>query len=262
MKKRNRCATIETTNGCQIGQDVHTVQPFPSSRSLANNANLPLPILSAQLQAVGGAAYSYVVRTVKLKKESEPVCFEQTGSAPNFQGGVLTLCTCKHQMRSRLSVDDWEAQVWIAGFTSRTIHEGERWLFFLAKVKSAHDSHGDLWGSMDADTRKEKAAHVHLLGDMYEPIKPKLTGDARFSPRRYLMPPIHAHRQYPGDNGWKNDINYRHAAKTRQPPLLVADLRQTFLWNEPTIFLAHNHCRDYLKWSSLQELVSQLREAR
>ena len=61
---------------------------------------------------------------------------------------------------------------------------------------------------------------------------------------------------------WHKDINYRKAPKTRQPPLLVFDPQRTFLWEEPTIFFSEDHCRDYFKWSSLQKLVAQLREAR
>jgi hypothetical protein len=172
MIYRNRCSPMKTENGCHSTHDIHKVQIFPNSGILAKNANLPLLDLSSELRNVKDKARSYIVTTVTLK-ESEPPCFEQTGSGPNFQGGVLTLCTCKHQMRSRLSVEEWEADVWIAGFTSRTIHEGKHWLFFLTKVESAHDSHSDLWSTMNADSRKEKAAHLHFLsaGAQNQPVK-------------------------------------------------------------------------------------------
>jgi hypothetical protein len=259
MMKRNLSSAMKPETGCQSIEDIQTVQPFPSVGLLAKNANLPLPILAATMQRVREKTYSYVVSTVRL---NQAMIFNQYGSAPNFQGDFLTLCTCKHQMRSRLSAEQWEADLWIAGFTSRTIHEGKHWLFFLAKIKTAHDSHSDWWSSKDADFRKKKAAHLHYLGDLFKPTTPKPTGNSRFSPSRYLMPLVHAHRQYPGHNGWKNDINYRHAATSRHPPLLVADPRLTFLWEEPMIFYADNHCRDYFKWSSIQELISQLRQAR
>jgi hypothetical protein len=163
-------------------------------------------------------------------------------------------------MRSSLSAGEW-SNVWIAGFTSRTIHEGRHWLFYLARVESAHESHNDLWNSVDASSRDAKAAHLHFLGDMFKPKKPHPTGDARYSPSRYFTPPIHSHRRDRSDTGWHKDINYRHAISLRRPPLLVAEPGQTFLWEEPMIFLDNDHCRDFFKWSVLEELLDQLRGA-
>ena len=260
MQDRDHCSSRKANAGCQTVNDIQTIQPFPTSGQLGKNTGLPLSVLVARLGQLKGRAYSYIVRTVEW--DHVTMIFEQYGSAPNFQGDHLTLCTCKHQLRSRLSAGEWEDDVWLAGFTSRTIHDGKHWLFFLAKVETAHESHSDLWSSKDADFRKDKAAHLHYLGDLFKPTTPKPTGDARFSASRYLMPSVHAHRQYPGDDGWKNDINYRHAVTSSHAPLLVADPHLTFLWEEPMIFFApKNHCRDYHKWSSVQELMAQLREA-
>jgi hypothetical protein len=263
MTKRDRGSKTMASSGCHTSRIIETVQPFPERGVLADNSNLPLAFLANRIRKVRGSSYSYVVSTVSLNPNN--VCFEQRGSAPNFQGDVLTLCTCKHQMRSRLSADQWQDDVWLVGFTSRTIYAGKHWLFYLAKVESAHDSHSDLWGRMDASTRNAKAAHVQFLGDIYKPKSPRPTDDARFSPSRYVSPTFHAHRWRDEDgwhNDWHNDINYYLASRSRHPPLLVADPKWTFLWDEPTIFFAEDHCRDYFKWSSLHELVAGLREAR
>lgn len=260
MKDRDRCSRRVADAGCQTAQDIQTVQPFPSNGHLGKNLGLPLPLLTAQIGQLEDKAYSYVVRTVAW--DHETATFQQHGSAPNFQGGVLTLCTCKHQMRSRLSPDEWEDDVWLSGFTSRTIHKGRHWLFFLAKVKAAHESHRDLWDNLDAGCRMGKVAHAHYLGDLFKPTTPKPTGNARFLPRCYLRPTVHVHRQYPDHDGWKKDINYRNAATSMRPPLLVANPRLTFLWEEPMIYFAPpKHCRDYLKWSSVKDLTAQLRQA-
>lgn len=258
MQNQNRSSKTIASSDYHAPQAILTVQPFPEAGKLADNSNLPLGILAGRTHKVRDEAFSYVVRTVNLKPHT--LGFEQHGSAPNFQGDVLTLCTCKHQMRSRRSVDDWMG-VWIAGFTSRTIHDGRHWLFYLAKVESAHDSHSDLWNHLDANTRNAKAAHIHFLGDNFKPKSPRPTGNARFSPSRYVIPSVHAHRQDRSDTGWHNDINYHLASKSRHPPLLVADPKRTFMWDEPMIFFAEDHCRDYFKWSSLEDLVAQLREA-
>lgn len=258
MKKNERCSKPTHSSDCHAPRSIQKVQPFPETGFLADNSNLPLGIVEGRIRKIRDRAYSYVVRTVNLKPNT--LGFEQHGSAPNFQGDVLTLCTCKHQMRSRRSADDWLG-IWIAGFTSRTIYNGKHWLFYLAKVESAHDSHSDLWSSMDAATRNAKAAHVHFLGDIFKPKTPPPNGNARFSPSRYVRPPFHAHRQHLSDMGWHNDINYHLASQTHHPPLLVADPKQTFMWEEPMIFFSEDHCRDYHKWSSLQDLCEHLQEA-
>lgn len=261
MKSRDRCSTRKAKPGCRIEQDIQTVQPFPGGGQLRKNLGLPLPILTDRIGKRQDRAYSYVVRTVKL--DHETTIFQQHGSAPNFQGDMLTLCTCKHQMRASRNGEDWNG-VWLAGVTSRTIHEGKHWLFYLAKIESTFESHCDLWTEMNAATRNAKAAHVHFLGDVFKPKLPLPTDGARFSPSHYLSPHLHAHR-WRDENGWHNDwhndISYRFAKKYGHPPLLVADPRRTFIWNEPMIYFAEDHCRNYLKWDSLEEFMAMLRGA-
>ncbi len=262
MKKSSACSSRESETESHSNVGIQRIQPFPTCGVLFENSGWPLQTLNSRIRQIQGSAYSYVVRTVKLKKGQETTTFEQRGSAPNFQGNVLTLCTCKHQMRSRYPADQWQDDVWIAGFTSRTIYDEKHWLFYLAKVKSAYESHTDLWTRMKADSRKEKAAHLDYFGDLFKPRTPEPTGDAVYSPRRYVMPENHAHRQYRNPDVWKKDINYQHAVTSRHAPLLVADPHLTFLWEEPMIYFARKkHCRDYHTWSSLQELLGLLRGA-
>jgi hypothetical protein len=259
--KQDRCGTTKTKSkpGCETAKAIQTVQPFPKIGSIADNLGIPLPVLKSEISDTTARAYSYVLSTVKL--DHEFTSFKQFGSAPNFQGGVLTLCTCKHQMRATQSADDWKG-VWLAGFTSRTIFDSKHWLFYLAKIDSAHESHADLWQAMKTRTRNAKVADRHFLGDVFRPKSPLPTGSARFTPSRYVTPSAHAHRQHRGDRGWQNDINYRHSDRYSHPPLLVADPSMTFIWDEPLIFYASDHCRNFYKWSSLSELLSNLRAAR
>ena len=241
--------------GCHELQEIQDVQPFPTTGMLGKNLNQPLSVLFSRIRNVEARAYSYVVRTVMLNRET--TTFEQRGSAPNFQGDVLTLCTCKHQMRSSQPADDWK-DVWVAGFTNRVRLDGKHWLFYLAQIESSYGSHCDLWTSLNEESRNAKAAHENYLGDVFQPKRPNPTKEARFLPSRYIVPTVHAHRQKPSDRGWQNDIKYRHADKFRHPPLLVAKPRMTFLWDEPMIFLKEKHCRNYFKWQSLNELMALL----
>jgi len=267
VKKIQRCSpqNVNGEAGCHIMKDNQSVQPFPTLGLLADkaHANPALADLESSIGNISGEARSYIVDTVR--KKSDENGFEQRGSAPNFQGDVLTLCTCKHQMRSRLSVKEWENDVWIAGFTSRTIHARKHWLFFLAKVKSAHDSHCDLWNSnsIGDDALNAKAAHTHYFGDIFKPKTPIPTNHARFTPSRYVTPKTHAHRTESDPDGWHNDINYRHSLTDRRAPLLVADPDLTFLWDKPLIcYLPQKHCRDYHTWTSIQDLIKKLRQVK
>lgn len=259
MTTQNRCSTRKAVSRCRSAKDIEFVQPFPSGGLLGENLNLSLPQIADRIGSIVGEAYSYVVTTVVWNQASS--AFEQWGSAPNFQGGLLTLCTCKHQMRTRRAIGDWKG-VWLAGVTSRRIHGGKNWLFYLAQIKSAYESHADLWADMKGGVRKAKAAHLNFLGDIYKPKSPPPTSDDRFSPGRYVPPRFHVHRweEEDGWHGpWRNDISYKHAPRSGHPPLLVADPRRTFLWDEPMIYFAGDHNRDYMKWEALREISARLR---
>jgi len=254
MKRIESCSPSTSSRD---RNNLPAIQPFPKTGPLFANPIPGLADIAARIGNVSGKARSYIVDTVKMSSDEKR--FEQRGSGPNFQGGVLTLCTCKHQMRSRLSVDQWEDNVWIAGFTGRTIHKGTHWLFFLAKVKSAHDSHSDLWNSIEIEEEalNAKAAHTNYFGDIFKPKTPIPTNHARFTPSRYVTPKTHAHRTTSDPDGWHRDINYRHPVSNNFAPLLVADPELTFLWDEPLIrFVPRKHCRDYHTWTSVQDLIN------
>jgi hypothetical protein len=242
------------------GKDMLRIQPFPSGGRLGKNLGLPLSELTDDLRMQQDRVYSYVVGTVKRNRTITG--FEQHGSAPNFQGDVLTLCSCKHQMRAGRSCDDWKG-VWLAGFTSRTIDDGRHWLFYLARIELTFESHADLWSKLNAHSRKAKSANENFLGDVFKPTTPIPTGDARFDPDHYQRPEFHTHSWHVKNgmhDGWHNDIAYRHAKRYGHPALLMADPLLTFIWDKPMIYLNENHCRNYRKWDCLTELMETLKE--
>lgn len=145
---------------------IQTPQLFPTNGLLAENMNLSYTELDELLSKANGAAYSYVVKSVSMDDSGQQ--FEQHGSAPNFQGGRLTLCTCKHQMRTSLDCSEWPG-TWVAGFTSRRIHDSRNWLLYLTQVRRAYESHAELWDSLPAGTRKKKSARENFLGDVFVP---------------------------------------------------------------------------------------------
>ena len=201
-------------------------QDMPAKGRLARNLNLTSPELIERIAPFRECTvYSYVVDTVEYHEGR----LRQTGSGPNFQGDMVTLCSCKHQMRTYFDPDDWEG-MWIAGFTGST-DLGTNRLFYLMRVSEAFGSHRELWLSetISEETKLAKAAHLDRFGDIYQP---KGTAGIPYNHRRYLGPcKTHVHCE-PGD--WRKDIGYvsRHG---RRAALLLGDPEHSFVFDRPTI---------------------------
>jgi len=208
----------------------------------------PVPVL-ASVQ-INRQTCSNRSRRVVANPEVPQVVFEQWGSAPNFQGDLMTLCTCKHQMRACMEVDDWH-DTWVAGFTSRNIHEGRNWLFYLARVQHPLPSQYELWNRLSTEAREAKSASDNRLGDVYVPVA-GWGGKNPFTLTNY-EPPVsdHVHR-----GTWRYDINNSYYG--RRPALLVFDPNMSFLWERPHIYFDGHHPRTK-RWDELPELFDELR---
>jgi len=196
-----------------------------------------------------------------VKWDKKKNLFGQTGCAPNFQGGYITLCTCKHQMRATQDCDQWR-DTWIAGFVSRCL--GHHWLFYLTRIAKACESQYDLWQflrSKPKRTREAKSSLNDPFGDLFKP-KGVLSGNERFDPGCYHAPKSgHSHRNGGCDNSWVGDIRYKYARLyKRQPPLLVGDPSFSFLWKQPRIRLKEFHPRNFLIWPSITDFLGDLKE--
>ena len=152
-------------------------QPFPKSGGLFKNSDLRLEQLKQKLEIKNQSrskaeVYAYILSTVSSGKHESR--FLQKGSAPNFQGDHITLCTCKHYMRSSRSVECWR-NVWIAGFTSNG--EGRNYLICLIQVERAFNSFRELWDAkiLSGATKKAKNAPRNSLGDLFRPLRTKPT---------------------------------------------------------------------------------------
>ncbi len=160
----NNCGPCDGSKS--VGNGGSFEQPFPTSGRLCRNLDLKLRQLIELIGRQSDEVYSYIVKSVKVDRRENG--FTQKGCGPNFQGGCLTLCTCKHQMRSRLAVKEWKGK-WIAGLTSRTC--GKHWLFYLARVEVAYESHCELWFELSEQVKRAKSARLSRLGDLYEPLR-------------------------------------------------------------------------------------------
>jgi hypothetical protein len=195
--------------------------------------------------------YSYIITSVKNREGA----FIQKGSAPNFQGDIISLCTCKHFMRTFRDIDSWR-NTWIAGFTGINEWDRKNVLIYLMKVGIAFESYDELWSSdkLSDTTKQAKLAHRNKLGDIFQP-KSKLIDKNVFNFQNY-HPPISGHVH---ENGWHKDIKCR--AAHRRAALLIGDKKYSFLWNEPILFHLKQLHRGQKKYK-LQSLLALIRQVR
>ena len=224
---------------------LETHQPFPTTGVLAQNVNRRLSDLRSQLGSEDTAVYCYVIGTIKNRGGQ----FYQIGSGPNFQGGLITLCTCKHFMRAFMGYKEWPGK-WVAGFCGIAAANGQNALVYLMQVGNAFKSHYDLWQFLPITTREAKAASRSHFGDVFEPGGPVVDC---FDHRNY-EPPVENHGHH-ADNAWHKDINYCHRHRAS---LLVGDPVYSFLWDRPTIIYKDGRIHRGQKKITLTRLFDKL----
>ncbi len=247
------CPTCSVTvsNDADLAQkaciDTDLSQPLPPPGWSDDKLSLDRDSLRDVVKPSQAIVYRYVIATVKWESGR----FVQYGSAPNFQGGMVTLCTCKHRMRTSVDSRSWEGR-WLAGFSGTpAVGDGKYYLVYLMQVKQACESQAEMWDALPEDVREAKAADLHRLGDLYRP-KPS-PGEPL--DRASYIPPCKEHSHALG-NAWHNDIVYAKQS-VRPPSLLVGDPEQTFLWDRPLISVSFNVPRPYT-YGSLDDFLGHL----
>ena len=184
------------------------------------------------------AVYAYIMSSSSVVLDG--VNLLRKGTGPNFQGGYITLCTCKHRMRTTLPADEWRG-TWVAGFTSVECG-GRHWLLYLGKVKEAYESQSELW-------------HSNALPQRRDTQSPPNTPDlATYMNRRVSLTPWAAttpsSTTYQSlstviismpvtTTGDSTSITARKKLKVkakRQPSLLVLAQEFSFLWRKPLLY--------------------------
>jgi hypothetical protein len=149
--------------------------------------------------------------------------FKQTRSGPNWQGGILTLSTCKHYTRTANT--EW-LHTWFAGFTPK-VGCGENYLLFLARISHVFDSNYDMGWYLNRHHRKawlQKIAPQSNLGDIYMPKRTPLTDRTKYNHKNYYTPVGHVRMEMDKKwevPKWQKDINYE--AKGRRPACFLFD---------------------------------------
>jgi hypothetical protein len=218
-------------------------QPFPTRGRLARRLDSPLGSLRRVIPTVLQECplYVYIVTSAKVLDGA----FAQTGSGPNFQGGFITLCTCKHKDRASPPKpgcrgsnpnDPWKG-VWVAGLCSPS-QARPRGLFYLMLVERTFASHAACWTGLGHPS--QKSAHRHPFGDVYEP-----RASASGSPWTEASYKDHLPEHCHDSKGRRTDIEVSYYTMKRHPRLLVGDPEWSFLWRAPRITLTPHADTDW-----------------
>ena len=195
-------------------------QEFKGWPRLILNQSLPKQLAETE-------CYAFPMHLVNLVNNQ----FQQTRSGPNWQGGVLTLTTCKHRLRTGKPIADWVG-VWLAGFTPK-VGCGDNYLLFLAQVRLAFASNYEL-GAYLAVRRPSvyfaKLVNTSTLGDIYQ-AKRVLPYTEQYDWQNYTEPVGHVRMELKNNEPkWHKDINYVGAGG-RQPAMLL--FSKTYLYSKP-----------------------------
>ena len=207
--------------------------------------------------------YSYIVTTIK----TIPPHYElrQTGSAPNFAGGRITLCTCKHKDRATIRLSDdpgdpWKG-VWIAGLTSKS-EDPSRSLAYLMFVDRSFLTQHDIWESLPAQCREQKCASNSDIGDLYRPkeVARRHPND----PASYHAPKVgkHVHSTARDSSCWHGDIE-RWGKRDLPHRLLLGHDAQSYRWPITRMILrldAIGRSAHHAIYDSVREFIKDLRE--
>ena len=225
-------------------------QPLPCAGSLGGRSNCSLSNLRQLLndEHPNGIVYSYVMSTVCRDGNS----LRHYGSGPNWQGGVITLCTCKHYMRTWSGINQG---TWIAGFCNVDAGRGKNSLIYLMRVDQTFESQYKLWQYLTEGVRETKAADANPLGDVYRPLG-RDTQKNPFNICRYHQP----HKSHGRKYNWPADINYQRNNNCRRAALLVGDGNHSFVWDQRVIVFDRNIGRGQ-RTHSLEDFLKCLQQA-
>jgi len=225
-------------------------QPFPRSNTKTIHVDARLP---RSLRNESGEVFSYKLTTVK-KTGGRLV---QHGTAPNYQGERITLCTCMHWHRTWPSID---VGTWVAGFSG---NETDNELFYLMKVSKTATSFAELWYSGLLHDLEAKSACSDIYGDIYVPFSQHALREPHKS--RYFREPIdnHKHKKH---NEWHKDIDrwrppnnkkrQRPALAPRIHKLLIGEPGLSFVWEHPKYRYKSGHPRMHMP--RLEKFLDQL----
>jgi len=254
------CSTIK-------GEEIisNPLQKWPTEGILAEkNMDLNLAELDSRIRDIFEGGAHYTVTSV----EPSRICYNtfiQTGCGPNFEGGLISQCTCRHDIRaSWYGLEEWQSK-WLAGFTGWGRDRcGDSYLFYIMKIEKAFPSFKKLYDeyqSRDINLIKVKRADKNPFGDLYYPKKEGISDDYDINSYENL------HTNHPHNKCKRRlqDVNYPEFTKRflnkiteKHASLLLGHLKYSFLWKTPMIRYKGEHAPWHGKWSDIKSFLDNL----
>lgn len=192
-------------------------QEAPSPSIPRNSKNLE--------QILDGVKTIYVYPHHEILLDDDGI-FRQTRSGPNWEGGIVTMTTCKHLLRTYSALQPeskkkGSGKVALCGITNKL--RGDNFLLYVGVVDESFASNYEL-GSYLAehhfDAYQKKLANKNRLGDIFEPIDDlDLVMEEHYDHKNFIDPvPDHCRREENDSSGrpkWIKDIEYNARGKVR-----------------------------------------------
>ena len=226
MKENDECSNLKNKY----------FQSYPISGLLSNNidkSNQELKRILKDYIESEDLLYYYIVNTLDFQDGK----ILQKGSAPNFQGDVISLCACKHWMRTFQNIRETD-NLWITGLTGKNLisqNEGN-YLYYLMRVEKKYKSHHDAWKNLPEKVKNNKNASKNKFGDIIEPKSNIIDKYDSHSYKNPVKEHPHNKKDKTGNYAWYKDVTQYY----KKPfVLLFGDPKYSFIWTKPRI-----------KWSS------------
>lgn len=197
----------------------------------------------------------YLYTQHEIFQDESSLELRQTRTSPNWEGGIVTYSTCKHNFRC-YKKPTW-IDTWIAGLAPA--HLGNC-LMFVGRIAAEFDSNYALACCLQ-DSYPEaytvKRALSNPRGDLYTPKKKTLNLVERYNHRSFIAPRNHTrsveyYKKSPGSDSeredglipkWWRDIEYQ--VRGVRPPSFI--LSPCYVFPTPLVYTSYNPKRATLK---------------
>lgn len=253
------CSTIKNEEKKAI-----LFQEWPTEGILAENMDLNLSELDKRIRHSYGGGAHYTVKSVEPSRKGDNT-FIQAGCGPNFEGGLISQCTCRHDIRAKwYTLTGWRSK-WLAGFTGYGKNRcGDSYLFYLMKIDTTFSSFKQLYDEYqrrDRNLIKVKRADKNPFGDLYYPKKEVIGNEYDIT----YYEGLHRDHSHKKIKRRLKDINYPEFTKKylknvtdQHASLLLGDVEHSFLWKTPMIRYKRRHAPRHHKWKDIASFLDNL----
>jgi hypothetical protein len=246
----------------RLNRSVSNYQQLDCYRTRWNEGNIWIDDLDSLRDSLRQASigsrtsdlYQYTHHQVYLENER----LKHTRSSPNWEGGIVTYATCKHNLRC--TDRSWQG-TWLAGLCPRDCADNTVLFVGVVSLEFRSNYHlGNYLRKASPRAYQAKQASSNPRGDLYQPLRPlSLHGAEIYNHRNYEEPSNHVrsvefYKSSPGSMSnrldgripkWWRDVEY--VQRERHPPVFI--LSPCWIFSRPMLWTERRPGRAVLKLS-------------